>query len=689
MFSRRDHGPEPAAPYPPLLVDGRRRAVVTHVAPELDDGRYPIKRIVGDQLLVAADLITDGHDQVTGVLLYRHERDGAFVERPLEAIGNDRFVASFALDRLGYWRYTVECWLDAFATWRHGFQRKVEAGQDVGLELREGAALIAQAAQRAPGEDRAALAESARLLGERVRGREEPPGKTSELPLEKKIQLALDPQLAARMRRHPDRRLASRYPRELGVVVDPARARFSAWYELFPRSCGDGKRHGTFADVERRLPYIADLGFDVLYLPPIHPIGTAHRKGRNNSLTAAPDDVGSPWAIGGPAGGHQAIHPELGTLDELRRLVQSARGRGIDIALDIALQASPDHPWVREHPEWFRRRADGTIQYAENPPKKYEDVYPLAFDGEAWQPLWEALKGIFLYWITQGITIFRVDNPHTKPLPFWQWCIAEIKRDHPEIIFLAEAFTRPKLMQELAKIGFTQSYTYFAWRTNKWELTEYMRELTQSEQADYLRPNFWPNTPDILTEQLQFGGRSMFVQRLVLAATLSSNYGIYGPAFELMEHTARPGSEEYIDNEKYQLRAWDLTRPDSLAPLIRRVNRMRHENRALQDNRRLHFHATDNDQVICYSKASDDGNAVLVVVNLDPAHAHGAWVDIDPQALGVGSGESFQVHDLLGEARYLWRAGRNFVQLDPRIMPAHLFRVRRRTASERDFEYYL
>jgi starch synthase (maltosyl-transferring) len=442
------------------------------------------------------------------------------------------------------------------------------------------------------------------------------------------------------------------------------------------------------ADAARHLDYVAELGFDVVYLPPIHPIGVRHRKGPNNALGAGRDDVGSPWAIGAAAGGHKAIHPQLGTLDDFRRFVARARALALEVALDIAFQVSPDHPYVREHPDWFGQRSDGSIQYAENPPKKYQDVYPFRFDCEDWRGLWEELKSVFLYWIGEGVHVFRVDNPHTKPLDFWEWLIAEVKARHPDTIFLAEAFTRPKLLEQLAKIGFSQSYTYFAWRTTKWEITEYMRQLTRTERREYLRPNFWPNTPDILTEQLQWGGRAAFAQRLILATTLAANWGIYGPPFELMEHVARPGSEEYVDNEKYQLRDWDLTRADSLAPLIRKMNQVRRDNRALHDNDTLHFHAIDNDALIAYSKRDADG-AVLVVVNLDPVHTHSGFVDVDAAALGVRPDETFQAHDLLGEARYRWRSGRNFVQLDPRGMPAHVFRIRRHARSEHDFEYYL
>jgi starch synthase (maltosyl-transferring) len=473
--------------------------------------------------------------------------------------------------------------------------------------------------------------------------------------------------------------------------VDRELARFSSWYELFPRSSSPAPgRHGSFADVEARLPYVAELGFDVLYLPPIHPIGRTKRKGPNNAVKSRTGDPGSPWAIGAEEGGHKSIHPELGTIDDFRRLVASAAEHGIEIALDIAFQCSPDHPYVDRHPEWFHWRPDGTVQFAENPPKRYEDIYPFAFDTDQWPELWLELQSVFEFWIEQGVRVFRVDNPHTKPLPFWEWCIGELKTSHPDLVLLSEAFTRPKVMHRLAKAGFTQSYTYFAWRNTKWELTEYFTELSKDESREYFRPNAWPNTPDILTETLQFGGRPAFVSRLVLAATLAANYGIYGPAFELSEHRPRePGSEEYLDSEKYQLRTWDLDRPDSLREVIARVNTIRRENRALQQDWTLAFHTVESDHLLCYSKATEDlDNVVLVVVNLDPHHTQSGWVDLSLDTLGLDS-SPFQVHDLLGGGRFVWQGSRNYVELDPQVLPAHVFLVRRRVRTEREFDYFL
>jgi starch synthase (maltosyl-transferring) len=493
------------------------------------------------------------------------------------------------------------------------------------------------------------------------------------------------------MDRYPDRGEAVVYPRELQLLVDPERARFSAWYELFPRSAGEPGRHGTFRDVEKRLPYIAGMGFDVLYMPPIHPVGRTNRKGANNSIKALPDEPGSPWAIGSAEGGHKSIAPELGTLDDFRHLLGAAKEKGLDIALDIAFQCSPDHPYVREHPEWFRHRPDGSIQYAENPPKKYEDIVPFDFESEAWRELWAELLSIVTYWIDKGVRIFRIDNPHTKPFPFWEWLIGEVKREHPDVIFLAEAFTRPKVMYRLAKCGFTQSYTYFAWRHTAWEITQYFTELTQTPVKDFFRPNLWPNTPDILTEYLQTGGRPAFAARLVLAATLGASYGIYGPAFELIEARAKePGSEEYLESEKYQLRSWNVDAPDSLREMITLVNEIRHENLALQTDRGLRFHPTENESLIAYTKSTSDlADVVLTVVNLDPHHTQAGMVTLPLKELGLDTEKSYQAHELLSGARYMWNGPRNYVEINPYAAPAQIFRFRRRVRSEHDFEYFL
>ncbi|UJR83615.1 alpha-1,4-glucan--maltose-1-phosphate maltosyltransferase [Sandaracinus amylolyticus] len=662
----------------PMPDEGRRRVVIADVQPRVERGSFDVKRIEGDALRVVAVLVADGHDRVRGVLRYKRPGSARWAEIPMRARGNDRFEAELALDAIGRWELAVDGWIDDLETWRHGLERKAEVGEVSDVDLAIGAALVERAASdcsNGSSADRELLERAAKAIAD------------ARAPRDERIRLALSASTAELCARHPERALATR-SESWGVVVDPIHARFSSWYELFPRSTGEDGRHGTFHTAETWLPYVAEMGFDVLYLPPIHPIGRAFRKGPNNTLTAGPDDPGSPWAIGGPEGGHTAIHPDLGTLADFDRLVAKARDHGLQIALDIAFQASPDHPWVKEHPQWFRHRPDGTIQYAENPPKKYQDVYPFDFECDDWRNLWKALRDVFEFWIAHGVTIFRVDNPHTKPIPFWQWCIASLKTAHPEVTFLSEAFTRPALMYALAKAGFTQGYTYFTWRNTKHELETYLHELTKTDVADYFRPSFWPNTPDILPEDLQYGGRPAFLARLVMAATMSSHYGLYGPAFELMEHVARPGSGEYVDNEKYQLKRWERDRPDSLRRAIALMNRIRREHPALQRNDGVTIHRTDNDMLLCFSKAHGD-DAVLVVVNLDFHHRQSGWIDLDLDALGLEPQTTFQAHDLLGGGRYLWHGGRNYVEVDPHAMPAHVFALRRRVRSERDFDYFL
>jgi starch synthase (maltosyl-transferring) len=659
---------------------GRKRAIIKNVKPEIDNGKFPIKRSVGEKVVVEADIFADGHDALSCLLLHRQEADAEWTETAMAYLGNDRWRGEFTVTELvSYW-YSVQARIDKFSSWSNGLSKKVAAGQDVSVDLLIGAGLIEEAGERAAGPDAKKLEQLAATL------------RSQEEPVQKRIKLALDDKNGALVARYPDRDLATDYERELQVVVDRQRAGFSTWYEMFPRSCSaEPGRHGTFKDCEARLPYVAAMGFDVLYLPPLHPIGRSHRKGKNNSPTAGPDDPGSPWAIGAQAGGHKDIHPQLGTLEEFRQLITAAQKFGLEIAIDMAFQCSPDHPYVKEHPEWFLWRPDKTVQYAENPPKKYEDIYPFDFENGRWQELWAELKDVLFFWLCQGVRIFRVDNPHTKPFRFWAWVIAEVKKEYPEVIFLAEAFTRPKVMYELAKLGFTQSYTYFAWRNTKWELTQYFTELYQSDVREYFRASLWPNTPDILTEYLQMGGHPAFMARLVLAATLGSNYGIYGPAFELCDNRPREsGSEEYWDSEKYEIKQWDLNRTDSLKDFIARVNRIRRQNPALQSDWNLFFHPVDNEKLIAYSKNTDDlSNIVLVVVNLDPHHTHTGWLELDLEPLGILPQQSYQVHDLLGDARFLWYGARNFVELNPQVVPAHIFRLRRRVRTERDFDYFM
>jgi starch synthase (maltosyl-transferring) len=622
-------------------------------------------------MTVEADIFADGHDALSALLLYRKEGASFWVETPMEPLVNDRWRGAFQVNEIGNYHYTVSAWVDRFKSWRQGFAKKVGAGQDVALDLLAGAEFIELATQRAADEDLKSLKHFAAVLrGEQAAA----------------IENGLDNALAALMDKYPERRWATVYDKELRVNVERSKARFSAWYELFPRSwAGAPGKHGTLRDCVERLPYVAGMGFDVLYLPPIHPIGISFRKGKNNTLKPQPDDVGSPWAIGAKEGGHKAIHPQLGSLADFKRLVEEAKKIDIEIALDIAFQCTPDHPYVTEHPQWFRKRPDGSIQYAENPPKKYQDIYPIDFESDDWEALWKELKSVIEFWCEQGVRIFRVDNPHTKAFPFWEWAIAEIKKNYPDALFLAEAFTRPKVMYRLA------NYTYFAWRNTKAELTQYFTELTQTEVSDFFRPNLWPNTPDILTEYLQFGGRPAFMARLVLAAMLGANYGIYGAAFELGENLPREaGSEEYLNSEKYEIKNWDLDQPGSLKELIASVNRIRRENSALHRDRNLRFHTVDNPEIIAFSKTTDDFNNIIVVaVNLDPHHTQAGWVELSTQDLGLDPEQPYQMHELLTNARYLWHGARNFVQLDPQSVPAQIFRVRPKLRREQDFDYFM
>ena len=661
------------------MKEGRRRVIIEGVSPEIDGGLFPVKRTVGEEVTVEADIFTDGHDLLSCVLLFRKEEDRDWDGVPMEPLGNDRWRGSFRVSEMGRYRYTIRAWLDRFGTWRRDLKKKVAAGQEVSVDLQSGVQLIEEAAPGAKGAVAKALRQRVgQIAGAKI--------------LEDKIMFALEEELAELMSLHSERRFITTYEKELSVIVEREKARFSTWYEMFPRSCaGRPGMHGTFKECERILPYVASMGFDVLYFPPIHPIGRSHRKGKNNSPATEPGEPGSPWAIGSEAGGHKHIHPELGDLDDFRRLMQGAKELGIEIALDLAFQCSPDHPYVKEHPEWFRWRPDGTLQYAENPPKKYEDIYPLNFESDQWLDLFAELKSVVLFWIDQGVRIFRVDNPHTKPFPFWEWLIAEIRRDFPEVIFLSEAFTRPKVMYRLAKLGFTQSYTYFAWRNTKAEITQYFQELTQTQVKEFFRPSLWPNTPDILTEYLQTGGRTAFMIRLVLAATVGASYGIYGPAFELCLHEPKEiGSEDYLDSEKYEIKAWNRDDPSSLKDFIARVNRIRKENPALQRNDSLRFHESDSDQVLCFSKHTPDfSNVIFVVVNLDPHYTHGSWVHFPVEELGLDLRQGFQVHDLLSDARFLWHGSRNYLEMDPSASPAFVFRLRRRLRTERDFDYFM
>ena len=658
-----------------------RRVVIENVQPQVDCGRFPIKRTIGDRVAVTADIFADGHDVLHAVLRHRPAAQPDWEEVPMEEQPNDRWQGEFSVPTQGRHLYTLQAWTDRFQSWSRDLAKKFEAAQDISVDILAGVQLIAAAAARASGKDKALFAARA----EEIR-------KLAATNLPRAVERSSNPELKALMIRNADRSRATTYRRELVVLVDREKARFSAWYEMFPRSSSpQPSRHGTLKDCTRRLDYVAGMGFDVFYLPPIHPIGRVHRKGKNNAEKAAPDDPGSPWAIGAKEGGHKTIDPQLGTLEDFKRLLARAKQLGLEVALDLAYQCAPDHPYVREHKEWFRMRPDGSVQYAENPPKKYQDIYPLDFETEKNQELWEELRSVVLHWIEQGVRIFRVDNPHTKPFDFWEWLITDIKNRHPDVLFLAEAFTRPKVMYQLAKLGFTQSYTYFAWRNAKPELMEYFEEITQTDVREYFRPHLWPNTPDILTDFLQLGGRPAFMARLALAATLGANYGIYGPAFELAESRAvRLGSEEYLDSEKYQVRHWDLDNPDSLAGLITKVNQIRRENPALHGDLSLRFHPVGNEQIIAYSKMTDDLlNIILVVVNLDPFHTQSSMLDLPLEVFHLDPRQPYQMHDLLTDVKYVWRGPRNYVELNPQRLPAHIFCIRRRVRTENGVDYFV
>ena len=644
--------------------DLKRTVIIEAVAPTVDAGRYAVKREIGAVVEVSADIFKEGHDVLLAFLEYRRAGETAWRETPMRHVDNDRWVGAFTLDAVGRWAFALEALADPFRSWLADLVKRLDAGQEVASDLLEGAALVRAAAGRARGP----AARELRDAAERLARAAEPAAA---------VATARDGRLALLMDAHLDRSTATRSAREYEVVADVERARVAAWYEMFPRSGVPG-RHGTFKDAEDQLPRIALMGFDVVYLPPIHPVGRTHRKGRNNSLTAAPGDPGSPWAIGGEAGGHTAVHPELGTLDDFERFVARAHALGLEVALDFAIQCSPDHPWAREHPEWFFHRPDGTIKHAENPPKKYQDIYPVNFYGPEPQALWDELKRVLEFWIGHGVRTFRVDNPHTKPVRFWEWLIREIKDECPDVIFLAEAFTRPKMMQVLAKAGFTQSYTYFTWRNAKQELIDYFTEITQPPVADYFRGHLWPNTPDILHATLQTGGRPAFRMRLLLAATLSSLYGIYS-GYELCENQpVAEGSEEYLNSEKYELKVRDWDAPGSITDLVTTLNRIRREHPALQRSTNLRFYPCDNPSVLWYGKMTEAGDDVIfVAVSLDPVAPQAATVEVPLEALGLAEDAPYRMRDLLGDAAYEWRGRRGWVRLDPQGAPAHVFLLER------------
>ena len=647
-----------------VRIEDLPRLVIEQVTPQLDGGRYPIKRIRGDRVQVSAAIFREGHDLISARILYRGPQDAEWRHAALQySYDPDQWFGEFTVDQLGEWTYQIEAWPDHFRTWREDLRKRLTANQDVVSELLEGAVLLREALTQASGGAKVTLAGAVEHLED------------VSSPTAQRIAVALSEEVLAAAYGPLRDGDATLFHRDLRLLVDRELGVFGSWYELFPRSQSDTPdRHGTFADVERRLPHLAALGFDVLYLPPIHPIGRTHRKGRNNAREASPEDVGSPWAIGGREGGHKDIHPQLGTIDDFDRLVRVANEHGIEVALDYALQCSPDHPWAKEHPDWFFVRPDGSIRYAENPPKKYEDIYPINFWCADRAALWKECLSVFLHWIEHGVRIFRVDNPHTKPFAFWEWVLAEVRSRHPEVLFLSESFTRPNRMNALAKLGFTQSYTYFTWKNSSAELREYLTQLTHSEMVEYYRPNFFTNTPDILHEYLQHGGRPAFQIRLLLAGTMSPTYGIYS-GFEFCENLpVRPGSEEYMDSEKYQIRTRDWNAAGNIKQDVSRLNRIRYENPALRRLDNLTFLHSEYDGIIAYWKSAP-GNDLFCIVNLDPHEAHETMIQLPLRELGIGPNEAFEVEDLLTGARYAWSGAQNYVHLDPREQVGHVLRL--------------
>lgn len=665
------------------MIKGQHRVIIENVSPSIDGGKFPSKSVLNDMFAVHADVFADGHDVLRAEILYKHESEKGWHTIEMEPMVNDRWKGKFKVSTTGWYLYKVRGWIDRFQTWYRDIIKKYNAEVATPADFIIGKNIIDEIveSQNPSATDKTFITKALALF------------ESGTASVDEKMQPVISDELYMVLRQYPVRKFASISEIELPLLCERKKAAFSTWYEMFPRSRWNDEKEatGTFKSNIQRLDYIAKMGFDVLYLPPVHPIGVTKRKGKNNSVTPKEGEPGSPWAIGSVEGGHTSIHPDLGTMDDFIELIEEAGKRDIEIAMDIAFQCSPDHPWIKEHPEWFKKRPDGTIQYAENPPKKYEDIYPIDFETDDWQKLWKELKRVFDFWIDKGIHIFRVDNPHTKSLRFWGWAINEIKKEHPDVIFLSEAFTRPKIMYQLGKRGFTQSYTYFTWRNTKWELTTYLEELTRTEVKNFFRPNLWPNTPDILPEYLQITGRPGYILRLILAATLSSNYGMYGPAFELMESVPlEPGREEYLDSEKYEIKHWDTNRKESLRPVIQRINTIRKDNPALHRNTSLQFHHIENDLLIAYSKHTDDfSNIILVVANLDTYHNQSGWIHFPVEKFNMSPDASYQVIDLFANTRYLWQGSHNYVEINPGVFPVHVFRVRRKIRTEHDFDYFM
>jgi starch synthase (maltosyl-transferring) len=638
-------------------LNGQQRVIIQNVQPEVEGGLYPAKRTIGEFVEVTADIFCDGHDHLRAHLLFKKESEDQWQTAEMAHRVNDSWTASFKVTEKGFYNFTVLAWIDHFDTWFDGFKKKASANIDVRVEVLEGIEYLSK-----------------------LSGGKEAPLENAIKHLQQEYSKAIEYILS-----EPFARIVHHYPliehavmpeKQWRVLVEHQKANFSAWYELFPRSASMNGEHGTFRDVIRLLPRISAMGFDVLYLPPIHPIGKVNRKGKNNSVISKSGEPGSPWAIGNDEGGHKSIHRELGTLDDYKKLIAEAKKYGIDIAMDIAFQCAPDHPYVKEHPQWFRQRPDGSIQYAENPPKKYQDIYPFNFETPDWKNLWTELLSVINYWIDQGVKVFRVDNPHTKPIPFWEWAIDEVNKKHEDIIFLSEAFTRPKIMASLAKIGFTQSYTYFTWRVNKVELREYMNELVYGPSRNYFRPNFWPNTPDILPYHLQHQEENIFIIRLALAATLSSNYGIYGPAYEFYDNSPVPAREEYFDSEKYEIKQHDWKKTNRMTDIITMLNKARREHAALQSTWNIHFSSIENQSIIAYLKATPDLSSIfLIIVNLDAYSRQSGFVQLRKDILKIGDQVNIKLHDIITDEHYTWTQEWNYVELDPYKMPFHLFKL--------------
>lgn len=641
----------------------QKRVIIENVTPQVDNGTFPIKRIKGQKIQITADVLADGHDVLEAAVHFKHEKEKKWTEVRLNSVPNDSFVGEFTVEKQGFYSYFVEAWVDYALNWQYGITKKIKDNQHVKSELLEGIEYIKPLLDSVSASEKKYLNQIAAWFAD-------------DNTYDQAIEAAVSSDLQALFKKYPTKFLANQ-TQEFKAYVDRQKALFSTWYEFFPRSASSihGK-HGTFKDCEALLPRVAKMGFDTLYFPPVHPIGEVNRKGKNNATDAAPGDVGSPWGIGSHHGGHKALHPELGSLDDFKSLVNTAKDLGIEIAMDFALQAAPDHPWVKEHPQWFKWRPDGTVQYAENPPKKYQDILPIYFETPDWKNLWNELLSCALYWVEEcGIRVFRVDNPHTKPFYFWGWLINEVKKKHPDVLFLSEAFTRPKIMHELAKQGFTQSYTYYTWRNTKAELQEYLTELTRTNQREFFRPNFWPNTPDINPFPLQGANESTHLQKYFLAATLSSSVGIYGPVFEFMVSDAIPGKEEYYDSEKYQTRDWDWNHENKITMLISKINEVRKQNASLQQTNNIEFCDTDNEQVIAYYKFDDDKtNETLMIASLDAYYTKQSWVKLPLASLGIQSGQNITVVDLITGNSYHWDKEWNFVELHP-TLPFHLFKI--------------